>query len=61
MKNDVFWDVSPCGSCKNRRFGGTSASVIRVTRIGELRTDCYHPGGDATSFPKVGSYKSHTA
>jgi hypothetical protein len=23
MKNDVFWDVPPCGSCKNRRFGGT--------------------------------------
>jgi hypothetical protein len=23
MKNRVFWDVPPCGSCKNRRFGGT--------------------------------------
>jgi hypothetical protein len=23
MKNSVFWDVTPCGSCKNRRFGGT--------------------------------------
>jgi hypothetical protein len=23
MKNAVFWDVTPCGSCKNRRFGGT--------------------------------------
>jgi hypothetical protein len=23
MKNDVFWDVTLCGSCKNRRFGGT--------------------------------------
>jgi hypothetical protein len=23
MKNDVFWDVMPCGSCKNRCFGGT--------------------------------------
>jgi hypothetical protein len=23
MKNAVFWDVAPCGSCKNRRFGGT--------------------------------------
>jgi hypothetical protein len=21
-KNGVFWDVTPCGSCKNRRFGG---------------------------------------
>jgi hypothetical protein len=23
IRNDVFWDVRPCGSCKNRRFGGT--------------------------------------
>jgi hypothetical protein len=23
MKNAVFWDVTPCGSCKNGRFGGT--------------------------------------
>jgi hypothetical protein len=23
VKNSVFWDVTPCGSCKNRRFGGT--------------------------------------
>jgi hypothetical protein len=22
-KNGVFWDVTPCGSCKNRRLGGT--------------------------------------
>jgi hypothetical protein len=23
MRNAVFWDVTPCGSCKNRRLGGT--------------------------------------
>jgi hypothetical protein len=23
MKKGVFWDVAPCGSCKNRRFEGT--------------------------------------
>jgi hypothetical protein len=22
MKNAVFWDATPCGSCKNRRFAG---------------------------------------
>jgi hypothetical protein len=38
MKNGIFWDVTLCGSCKNRRFGGISASFIRVTRIGELGT-----------------------
>jgi hypothetical protein len=24
MKNGVFWDVTPCGSCKSPRFGGTA-------------------------------------
>jgi hypothetical protein len=23
IKNGVFWDVTPCGSCKNRGFRGT--------------------------------------
>jgi hypothetical protein len=23
MKNVVFWDVKPCGSCNNQHFGGT--------------------------------------
>jgi hypothetical protein len=23
LKYGVFWVVTPCGSCKNRRFGGT--------------------------------------
>jgi hypothetical protein len=23
IKNAIFWDVMPCGSRKNRRFGGT--------------------------------------
>jgi hypothetical protein len=31
MKNAVFLDVTPCGSCKNRRFGGSTVSIIRVT------------------------------
>jgi hypothetical protein len=22
-RNGVFWDVTPCGSCMNQRFGGT--------------------------------------
>jgi hypothetical protein len=22
MKNGIFWNVTTCGSCKNRRFGG---------------------------------------
>jgi hypothetical protein len=31
MNNGVFWDITPCGSCKNRRFGG-------ITQICELGT-----------------------
>jgi hypothetical protein len=23
LKHGVFWDVTPCGPCKNRRFKGT--------------------------------------
>jgi hypothetical protein len=23
LKNAIFWDVTPCGSCESRRFGGT--------------------------------------
>jgi hypothetical protein len=37
-KNAAFWDVTPCGSCKNRRFEKRIASIIKVTRIGELST-----------------------
>jgi hypothetical protein len=24
MRNVIFWDVMPCGSCKNQRFRGTN-------------------------------------
>jgi hypothetical protein len=36
MKNAVFWDVTPCGCCKNRHFGGIIAPIIREKRISEL-------------------------
>jgi hypothetical protein len=34
MKNGVFCDVTPRGSCKNRRFGGSSqrASVVSYSQ-----------------------------
>jgi hypothetical protein len=35
-KRSVFWDMTPCGSCKNRRFGCTYSLIITVERIGEL-------------------------
>jgi hypothetical protein len=30
-KNDVLWDMTPCGSSKNRRFRGNIASIFGVT------------------------------
>jgi hypothetical protein len=33
QKNGVFWDVPPCGSCKNRRFGGTQRLLRSVRRL----------------------------
>jgi hypothetical protein len=32
MKDVVFWDVTPCGSYKNRHFVDTYRLVIRMTR-----------------------------
>jgi hypothetical protein len=38
LKNAVFWDGTPCGSCKNDDLEELTISVIRVLRIGELET-----------------------
>jgi hypothetical protein len=32
LKNTVFWNVTPCGSCKNRRFGGTWRLIMEALR-----------------------------
>jgi hypothetical protein len=37
-KNADFWDVTSCGSSKNRRFGGAYHSVSRLERISEMGT-----------------------
>jgi hypothetical protein len=44
MKNAVFWDVTLCGSCKKRRFGGTYRLHHQEVYVS----------------PNVGSYKNHT-
>jgi hypothetical protein len=38
MKNVVFWDVAPCRSCVNRRFGGTYRLHLHVRKIRERGT-----------------------
>jgi hypothetical protein len=65
MKNDVFWDVTPCGSCKNRRFGGVFLRSVRRLLVAA----CVFPSSpilvtlmtDELSSPKLRYYKSHTA
>jgi hypothetical protein len=37
LKNAIFWDVTPCGSCKNWRFGGTFSCVFKAQNIRERR------------------------
>jgi hypothetical protein len=46
MKNAVFWDVTPCPTCKNLPFGADS---------------CHPDDGGDTILRDVGCYKSHTA
>jgi hypothetical protein len=38
MKNAVFWDVAPCTSCVNRRFGGTYRLHLQGRKIRERGT-----------------------
>jgi hypothetical protein len=38
IKDTVFWNATPCVSCKNRFSEKRIASIIRVERTGELGT-----------------------
>jgi hypothetical protein len=38
LKNAVFWDVAPCRSCVNRRFGGTYRLHLQGRKIRKLGT-----------------------
>jgi hypothetical protein len=70
MKNCVFWDVTPCGSCENRRFGGTCRFRNQGDKIGELgatlaatsnrRTLRRNTDGSDRFLRNIGSCKSHT-
>jgi hypothetical protein len=74
MKNAVFWDVAPCRSCVNRRFGGTYSLHLQGRKIAGEEPDAdacspwflarrfFYPedGGD-TFLRNVGSHKIYTA
>jgi hypothetical protein len=36
MKNVVFWDVTPCGFCNNRLFGGNSGEKVLLHTVPKL-------------------------
>jgi hypothetical protein len=39
VKNAVFWDLAPCSSCVNRRFGGTYRLHLQGKKIRERGTN----------------------
>jgi hypothetical protein len=43
LKNAIFWDVAPCRSCVNRRFGGTN-------RLRRLTQALHGPTSQKTAF-----------
>jgi hypothetical protein len=36
VKNGVFWDITPRGSCKNRRFGETVRHLVFLRSVRPL-------------------------
>jgi hypothetical protein len=53
LKNEVFWDVTSCGSLRTGVSEELSAPIIKVTRIVD--------DGGAKFLRNIGSYKRHTA
>jgi hypothetical protein len=50
LKSVVVWDVTPCGSCKNRRFGGT----FRLHhQAGKKRRNRYNVSRNCQSMPST--------
>jgi hypothetical protein len=63
MKNVVFWDVTPCGSCKKRCFGATATCQrILVPTFVDRGVSRGQSGGSSTavnlSFPDRSRYFS---
>jgi hypothetical protein len=56
VKNAVFWDVAPCRSCVNRRFGGTYRLHLQGRRIRERGTSV--SSGCRLSLPEMQAIRS---
>jgi hypothetical protein len=64
MKKAVFWDVSSCRNCVNRRFGGTYCLHLQGRKMRELGTSVNrwdlsslqqraHAGSSLADFPTL--------
>jgi hypothetical protein len=65
MKNATFWDVTPCGSFKNRRFVGTYClrSVFRLLAAANVPSSAILVTlmMEAICYSETLDLKSHTA
>jgi hypothetical protein len=63
MKNGFFWDITPCGSYKNRCFEGTESLLHQGDKNRKTRNNvrCDSDEGGSKFLRNFGSYKSHTA
>jgi hypothetical protein len=62
MKNAAFWDVTPCGSCKNRRYSYTIRLVSVQLATSFLKPECNFWGSVCILSLNVGfevSYNTH--
>jgi hypothetical protein len=41
LKNGVFWVVTQCGSCKNRRFGGKEPHGVTSQKTAFFKVACF--------------------
>jgi hypothetical protein len=54
IKNAVFWDATPGEFCKNRRFGGNIAFIVRVNKSEVGNYTQILEGGNYTQIPEGG-------
>jgi hypothetical protein len=61
MKKSVFSDVTPCDSCKNRRFGGNYRlhHQLLTAKIGSSLLIFRPDDGGDMFLRSIDSYKSH--
>jgi hypothetical protein len=60
MKNDVFWHVTPCGSCSNRTYNYITY-IVFLRSLPRLLVTSNSDDGEDMFRRNVGSYKIHTA